>query len=432
MAPDLQDFIRAFTPSSLERNFPFTGVTPSISQLSDNTDLLQNPIPEPIDLAAYSEDDHDWLVNVLDELIKFMHRDENWSVPELEEKDYHWAHALLIELVDAVGEADTHPLRSLMEFVCQLVVNYEDKYVSQLTELFPELIDEKTTDSPATRNSQPAVDTVELSEDKLAANVFFSIGCLLLAGERLEKALTAYDTAIFLKPNHAAAYNNRGNVRNILGQHEMAIADYSETIRLKPDYADAYSNRATAKIKLDQYESAIIDCDEAIRLNSENANAYNNRGTAKATLNQYNEAVVDFDKAIQLNSQEAVNYNNRGLAKYYLEEHEDAIADFKEAIRLNPDYTQAYCYRGVARSMLKQYEIAIDDYDEAIRINSDLAEAHARRGQAKVILDRIDEARSDFQTAFELATQQGNTDLKVFVEKQLQELNNSTPKTDET
>ena len=50
-----------------------------------------------------------------------------------------WAHALLIELVDTVGETDTHPLRSLMEFVCRLVDDYEDKYVPKLTELFPEL-----------------------------------------------------------------------------------------------------------------------------------------------------------------------------------------------------------------------------------------------------------------------------------------------------
>ena len=78
----------AFTPSALERNFPSTDVTPNIPQLSDNVDPLPPPIPEPIDSASYSESDYDWLVNVLDALIKFMHRDENWSVPELGENDY--------------------------------------------------------------------------------------------------------------------------------------------------------------------------------------------------------------------------------------------------------------------------------------------------------------------------------------------------------
>ena len=38
----------------------------------------------------------------------------------------------------------------------------------------------------------------------------------------------------------------------------------------------------------------------------------------------------------------------------------------------------------------------------------------------------------DFQTALELTKQQGNDKLKVEIEKILQELNNSTPKTDET
>ena len=57
------------------------------------------------------------LVNVLDALIKFMHRDENWSIPELEENDYEWAHALLIELVDAVGEND-YPSFTPLNGIC--------------------------------------------------------------------------------------------------------------------------------------------------------------------------------------------------------------------------------------------------------------------------------------------------------------------------
>ena len=43
---DLQDLsIGAFTSSSLDWNFPFTDVTPSIPQLSDNAESATNPYP---------------------------------------------------------------------------------------------------------------------------------------------------------------------------------------------------------------------------------------------------------------------------------------------------------------------------------------------------------------------------------------------------
>ena len=291
---------------------------------SDNADLLQTPISEPIAPPSYSESDYDWLVDVLDTLIKFVRRDENWSVPELGKNDYDWAHALLVELVGAVGESETHPLRPLMEFVCRLLDNYEDKYVPQLTELFPELVEEKTTDPSAITNSLSAADSFELNEDKLAANAFFSIGCLLSAGEKWEKALVAYDTAIALKPNSWEAFYNRG------------------------------------------------------------------------------------------------------IARYDFKQYAEAMTDFGKVIELNPNFASAYHNRGVLKDELKDYEGAMADYTEAIGINANYAEAYANRGEAKVNLDSIDEARLDFQKALELAEQQGNDNLKVFVEERLQKLNNLT------
>ena len=125
-----------------KNNFLLTDIVPSMPQLLDNSKLLQARTSQPAGLPLYAESDYHWLVGVLDKLIEFMRRDGNHSVPELTENDYDWVHALLVELVGAVGESETHPLRPLMEFVCHLIDNYEDKYVPELTELFPELTEE--------------------------------------------------------------------------------------------------------------------------------------------------------------------------------------------------------------------------------------------------------------------------------------------------
>ena len=200
MLTDIQTLPKvALPPRSLE--------VPSMSQLLDNSKVLQTQSSQPAVLPCYSESDYHWLLGVLDALIEFMRRAKNHNVSELTENDYDWVHALLVELVGAVGEGETHPLRPLMEFACRLIDNYEDKYVPELTELFPDLAEEGTIEV-ASRNRQHDENTPKpkLSENELAAHAFFSIGYLLSEGKKKKKALSAYDMAIALKPDFVEAY----------------------------------------------------------------------------------------------------------------------------------------------------------------------------------------------------------------------------------
>lgn len=49
------------------------------------------------------------------------------------EKEYRKLVALLDNLIDEVGEDESHPLASLMEIVGVLIQNYEEQHVPELT-----------------------------------------------------------------------------------------------------------------------------------------------------------------------------------------------------------------------------------------------------------------------------------------------------------
>lgn len=51
------------------------------------------------------------------------------------EKDYEEAVRLLDNLIDTIGEDETHPLASLMEILGVLIEKYEDEHVSEITEI---------------------------------------------------------------------------------------------------------------------------------------------------------------------------------------------------------------------------------------------------------------------------------------------------------
>ena len=132
---------------------------------------------------------------------------------------------------------------------------------------------------------------------------------IALSNQKVDEADKLYDSgnygdavqsaseAIELKPDYAAAYNNRGNSYNALKQYERAIDDYDKAVELDPSYAAAYSNRGNSYNDLGQYERAIQDLDKAIELDPNLAVAHYNRGKCYEALGDTAKAQADFDKA---------------------------------------------------------------------------------------------------------------------------------------
>ena len=230
----------------------------------------------------------------------------------------------------------------------------------------------------------------EESDKDLAASAWFSVGYLLhnKNDPDFNAEIEAYREALRLKPDFAAAYNNRGIAQSNLGQNEAAIADFDEALRLKPDNADAYNNRVIAQLQLGRYEKAISDCNAALRLKP------------------------DFPEV----------YLQRGSAQFQLDRYEKAISDCNSALRLKPDFPEAYCQRGVVQLQLGRYEKAFADFDEALRLKTDYVQAYYQRGLAKRQQHRTDEARQDFKKALDLALSTGNADLMKLARGELENL----------
>ena len=205
-----------------------------------------------------------------------------------------------------------------------------------------------------------------------------------------------------------------------------ALSALDKAIELKPDFAEAYNLRGMVKFSLDADREAIDDYNKAIGLKGENAKSYHGLALAKYFLEEYKDAVSDCDKAIYLKSDSAITHKLRGDANTGLGNYEEALADYDKAIALNHDYAEAYLGRADVKVLLPQYNAAIIDYDKMIELKKDHAKAYALRGTIKLHLGRIDEAILDFQTALDLAIQQGHFELKIYLERQLQELNNAT------
>ena len=281
--------------------------------------------------------------------------------------------------------------------------NYLKELLAQLGPTKPSLRKKQFPPSESDNNKGALADydkAIWLNPDD--AEAYLNRGIARNKLEQYFDAITDFDTAIRLKPNYADAYYNRGVAKDNLGQHNAAIKDYDTAIQLKPNLAQDYLNRGNIKYELGLYSSAINDYDTTIRLKSDYPEAYLNRGNAKYYLEQYSAAINDYDTTIRLKSDYPEAYLNRGMAKNKLKQYSAAITDYDVAIQLKPDYPEAYFRRGAAKDKLEQHTAAIADYDVAIQLKPDYPEAYLNRGNAKYYLEQYSAAINDYDTTIRL------------------------------
>jgi len=178
----------------------------------------------------------------------------------------------------------------------------------------------------------------EEEKNRLEAKRFFDLG---VNATDIHEKIKHYSRAIDLDHQYTNAYNNRGWLKDNLGQFAEAIKDYDQAIRLNPENAFYYNNRGNTKDSLGQYAEAIKDYDQAIRLDPEDAFAYNNRGWTKHNMGLLTEAMEDIEKALEINSNDGNAYHSRGIVKEKLGQLEDALKDYEKALSIEPEHEES-------------------------------------------------------------------------------------------
>ncbi|NEP86174.1 MAG: tetratricopeptide repeat protein [Okeania sp. SIO2C2] len=132
-----------------------------------------------------------------------------------------------------------------------------------------------------------------------------------------------------------------------MGNYQQVIADFSQAIKSNPELADAYNNRGNIRSLLGDYWGAIIDYNRALGIEPNLPDAYNNRGNAYSYFGNYREAISNYNQALKLNPELFFTYHNRGAAYLELGDYEAALGDINRAIELQPNFANAYERRSI-------------------------------------------------------------------------------------
>ena len=155
------------------------------------------------------------------------------------------------DLIYGVGEDETHPLSAAMALVGVLIKTYEDQHFPKLIDLYPELAEDTAVETTGESKNVTALISGRIDTDFVI--VFFSIGCLLWKGGKVEKAISAYDLAIRMNPDYASVYASRGEAK--FGLNDLAGAKFDLQNALKIAEKQKEDNFSTAiKERLQEFD----------------------------------------------------------------------------------------------------------------------------------------------------------------------------------
>jgi tetratricopeptide (TPR) repeat protein len=115
---------------------------------------------------------------------------------------------------------------------------------------------------------------------------------------KISRRPDAYEKALALEPDLAAAWVGRGNVFFRLKAYEDALAAYNEALKLEPNMGDAWLGAGNVLFELKQHDGASSAYDSALERKPDLAAAWLGRAMFSSVLKKYEEAVAAYDNAL--------------------------------------------------------------------------------------------------------------------------------------
>ncbi|MDR2972411.1 MAG: tetratricopeptide repeat protein [Bacteroidales bacterium] len=208
----------------------------------------------------------------------------------------------------------------------------------------------------------------------------FLKGNLAQISEKYEKALKEYNAAISYRPDHIKSLNNRGIVKQKLGDFKGAFDDYNKVIDLGHKNYHIFKNRGDVRLQLSDYKGAIEDYGLALDF-EQHAEIYYIRGEIYRRLEENEKALEEFNRYISEGYADPEIYTLTGITFGKIGDIENSIVCFTKALEMDSNYTFAYYNRAYAKFISSDYAGSLSDCKKLLVLDSEYPNAQTLRSE---------------------------------------------------
>lgn len=159
---------------------------------------------------------------------------------------------------------------------------------------------------------------------------------------RLDEALKAIERALFLKPDYAEAWGNKGVVLEKQGKLEESRQALAKAVELKSDFIDAQINLGNILAKMGKDKEAMEHLEQAAERFPKEATLAINLGNALRRCGRIDAAIASLRRAVERRPSSPEARNNLGVALHDAGMLADAEAELRKSIDLRSNYADAH------------------------------------------------------------------------------------------
>jgi len=145
-----------------------------------------------------------------------------------------------------------------------------------------------------------ALELAAAGDEKGAYDVLLSLGVAYRQKGLPDKAVSALQRAVVLKPNEPQGWTNLGVAKARTADKEGAIAAYKKAVELAPENGEFWFNLGSAHRRMQQTDEAILAYEKAVSLNPNVAGAYYDLGILYSQERETQKALAAFKRYLQV------------------------------------------------------------------------------------------------------------------------------------
>lgn len=215
-------------------------------------------------------------------------------------------------------------------------------------------------------------DSVELDENTGKGQLQLGLqGLEKRTGDGYEEARKAFSKALELGElgeHEALAYNMRGTMRTLLGDHAAATEDFDKSIELDPGMTQSYIKRASISLELGEPAKADEEFAKALEQNPEDPDVYYHRAQAHFIKGDLSDAQKDYQKSIEIDKDFIFSHIQLGVTQYKMGSIASSMATFRRCIKNFPKVPDVYNYYGELLLDQGSFSEAIEKFDTAMEM----------------------------------------------------------------
>jgi Flp pilus assembly protein TadD/peroxiredoxin len=185
-----------------------------------------------------------------------------------------------------------------------------------------------------------------LRDDPSSAEAMYGIGSVYLDRQKNREARESFERALKLRATYpdtlANSWNNLGLLAAREGSKEEAVSHFQEALKLSPDHSIALDNLGSAYRQLKRWDDARETYECALSVNPNDAEANYGLGMVFAQNDDTARALDSLQKALTLRPVYPEALNNLGILYLRTQRRDQAVASFEECIRVAPAFDRAY------------------------------------------------------------------------------------------